>query len=140
MDGINYLLRKLLGILVFAQRAGYAYWQVFGTCLFVVWTRFLYTFFPEVQKRVIESRKSKRPERMWEPMKSESDWGKNFFGSTDIIKERYKAYMQDVYLEARLNAVAPNPVVTSARSGEEVNLLSKMKKNRPLILNFGSCT
>lgn len=124
----------------FLLRLGYAYWRVFQTCLFVIWTRFLYTFFPEVQKRVIQSRKSKRPERMWEAMKSESDWGKNFFASTEMIKERYEAYIQDVYLEARLGAKAPNPAVTSARSGEEIQLLSAMRENRPFILNFGSCT
>jgi len=77
---------------------------------------------------------------MWEAMKSESDWGKNFFASTEMIKERYEAYIQDVYLEARLGAKAPNIAVTSARSGEEIQLLSAMRENRPFILNFGICT
>jgi len=126
--------------LVFLRRLGYAYWCVFTTCLFVVWKRFLYAFFPEVQKRDIMSRKSKRPEIMWEAMETEKDWGKNFFATTEIIKERYQAYILDVYREARINGPAPNPVVTSARSGKEMRLLSGMKGKRPLILNFGSCT
>ena len=48
-------------------------------------------------------------------MDSETDWGRNFFASMDMIKERHHAYMQDVYREAHLNGPAPDVQVVSAR-------------------------
>ena len=73
-------------------------------------------------------------------IKSEPEWGKNFFATTEMIKNRYKAFIQEPYREARLNSPAPNPMVVSAKTGERQPLLKAAKEGRPLVLNFGSCT
>jgi len=121
-------------------RLCHAYLRVVGICLFVLWSKFLYTFFPQVQRRVLDTRMEHRPKRMWTAIKSEPEWGKNFFATTEMIKNRYKAFIQEPYREARLNSLAPNPTVVSARTGERQSLLAAAKEGRPLILNFGSCT
>lgn len=77
---------------------------------------------------------------MWTAIKSEEEWGKNFFATTEMIKNRYKAWIQEPYREALVNLPAPNPMVVLAKSVEKVPLLSIAKEGRPLILNFGSCT
>jgi len=117
-----------------------AYFRVVGICIFVLWSKFLYTFFPQVQRRVLDTRMEHRPKRMWTAIKSEEEWGKNFFATTEMIKNRYKAWIQEPYREALVNSAAPNPMVVLAKSGEKVPLLSLAKEGRPLILNFGSCT
>lgn len=126
--------------LVFAARLCHAYLRVAGICVFVLWSKFLYTFFPKRQRAVLDTRMEHRPKRMWTAIKSEAEWGKNFFATTEMIKNRYKAWIQEPYRQARLNLPAPNPIVVSARTGERVPLLSAVREGRPLILNFGSCT
>jgi len=126
--------------LVFAARLCHAYLRVAGICCFVLWSKFLYTFFPQRQRAVLDTRMEHRPKRMWTAIKSEAEWGKNFFATTEMIKNRYKAWIQEPYRQARLNLPAPNPIVVSARTGERVPLLSAVREGRPLILNFGSCT
>jgi len=126
--------------LVFAARLCHAYLRVAGICVFVLWSKFLYTFFPQRQRAVLDTRMEHRPKRMWTAIKSEAEWGKNFFATTEMIKNRYKAWIQEPYRQARLNLPAPNPIVVSARTGERVPLLSAVREGRPLILNFGSCT
>jgi len=118
----------------------YAYFQVAGICAFVLWSKFLYTFFPQVQRRVLDTRMEHRPKRMWTAIKSEAEWGKNFFATTEMIKNRYKAWIQEPYREARVGLPAPNPTVVTARTRELKSLLDTAKEGRPLILNFGSCT
>jgi len=121
-------------------RLSYVCWKVAGACAFVLWSKFLYAFFPNVQRDVVQSRKEKRPQRMWSAMETEADWGYNFFATTDMIKERYNSFIQDPFREAQLNFPAPNPTVVSARSGMQQPLLASEKHGRPLVLNFGSCT
>ena len=48
-------------------------------------------------------------------MDSDTDWGRNFFTSVDMVKETYHSYFQDVYREAHLNGPAPDVQVISAR-------------------------
>jgi len=117
-----------------------AYARIAGICIFVLWSKFLYFFFPQVQRRVLDTRMEHRPKRMWSAIKSEQEWGKNFFATTEMIKNRYKAWIQEPYREAIVSLPAPNPTVVLAKSGEQVPLLSTAKEGRPLILNFGSCT
>jgi hypothetical protein len=129
-----------MGQIALAIKLFEAYFRVVGICAFVLWSKFLYTFFPQVQRRVLDRRMEHRPKRMWSAIKSEQEWGKNFFATTEMIKNRYKAWIQEPYREAQLNSLAPNPTVVSAKTGEKVPLLSMAKEGRPLILNFGSCT
>lgn len=126
--------------LCFVLRLCHAYLRVLGICIFVLWSKFLYVFFPKVQRRVLDTRMEHRPQRMWAAIKSEPEWGKNFFATTEMIKNRYKAWIQEPYREARVGADAPNPTVVSARTGEVRALLAAEKRGRPIILNFGSCT
>jgi len=131
---------QLLQYLLLPIQIGYVLLSVLQTCLFVLKCKILYTFFPETQKQVIESRRQLRPQRMWESMKTDPDWGRNFFASFEMIKERYLALIQDPFREARMKEPAPNPFMIELGDGKQVQLLQTAKIGRPFVLNFGSCT
>ena len=54
--------------------------------------------------------------------------------------QRIRAEYLDISKEAFLGCSAPNPKVLSIEGGNERMLLEFQRKDRPLVLNFGSCT
>ncbi|NWI67114.1 IOD1 deiodinase, partial [Todus mexicanus] len=103
----------------------------------VVVGKTLMILFPNAMKRYIlkqgeKSRMNSNPKFSYE------NWGPTFFSFKYllfVLKVKWKR-LED---EAHEGLAAPNtPVVTS--SGEVRHLFDFMQDNRPLILNFGSCT
>ncbi|NWX37662.1 IOD1 deiodinase, partial [Notiomystis cincta] len=103
----------------------------------VVVGKTLMILFPEAMKRYIlkmgeKSRMNQNPKFSYE------NWGPTFFSLKYllfVLKVKWKR-LEDEAFEGH---PAPNtPVVTLG--GEERHLLDFMADNRPLILNFGSCT
>ena len=60
--------------------------------------------------------------------------------SLAYLKQRIRAIYLDITKEAFLNCKAPNPTVVSVANAKEKRLLDFQRKDRPLVLNFGSCT
>ncbi|NXF18769.1 IOD1 deiodinase, partial [Rhodinocichla rosea] len=105
--------------------------------LSVVVGKTLMILFPNAMKRYIlkmgeKSRMNRNPKFSYE------NWGPTFFSFKYlqfVLKVKWKRLEDEAYE----GHPAPNtPVVTL--SGEVCHLLDFMKDNRPLILNFGSCT
>ncbi|NXT72433.1 IOD1 deiodinase, partial [Chaetops frenatus] len=105
--------------------------------LSVVVGKTLMILFPNAMKRYIlkmgeKSRMNQNPKFSYE------NWGPTFFSFKYlqfVLKVKWKR-LED---EAHEGHPAPNtPVVTLG--GEVRHLLDFMEDNRPLILNFGSCT
>ncbi|NXX15271.1 IOD1 deiodinase, partial [Podargus strigoides] len=105
--------------------------------LSVVVGKTLMILFPNAMKRYIlkqgaRSRMNENPKFAYE------NWGPTFFSFKYllfVLKVKWKR-LED---EACEGQPAPNtPVVTC--SGEVCHLLDFLQDNRPLILNFGSCT
>ncbi|NXM77155.1 IOD1 deiodinase, partial [Serilophus lunatus] len=105
--------------------------------LSVVVGKTLMILFPNATKRYIlklgaKSRMNENPKFSYE------NWGPTFFSFKYllfVLKVKWKRLEDEAYE----GHPAPNtPVVTL--SGEVCPLLDFMKDNRPLILNFGSCT
>ncbi|NWH74061.1 IOD1 deiodinase, partial [Piaya cayana] len=103
----------------------------------VVIGKTLMILFPNAMKRYIlklgeKSRMNKNPKFSYD------NWGPTFFSFKYllfVLKVKWKR-LED---EAHEGCPAPNtPVVTC--SGEVRHLFDFMQDNRPLILNFGSCT
>ncbi|NWR70709.1 IOD1 deiodinase, partial [Centropus unirufus] len=103
----------------------------------VVIGKTLMILFPNAMKRYIlkqgeKSRMNKNPKFSYD------NWGPTFFSFKYllfVLKVKWRR-LED---EAREGCPAPNtPVVTC--NGEVRHLLDFMQDNRPLILNFGSCT
>ncbi|KFV74511.1 hypothetical protein N307_09021, partial [Dryobates pubescens] len=103
----------------------------------VVVGKTLLTLFPNAMKRYIlklgeKSRMNKNPKFSYE------NWGPTFFSFKYllfVLKVKWKRLEDEAYE----GHPAPNtPVVTL--NGEVCQLLDFMRGNRPLILNFGSCT
>ena len=63
-----------------------------------------------------------------------------FLGTTEVIKTHFKIDVQNALKDANLGSQAPNVTLIDLKSKKEVKLFDFMKKDRPLILNFGSCT
>ncbi|NXU47916.1 IOD1 deiodinase, partial [Turnix velox] len=103
----------------------------------VVVGKMLMVLFPEAMKRYIlkqgeKSRMNQNPKFSYE------NWGPTFFSFQYllfVLKVKWKR-LED---EAQEGCPAPNTTVV-ATSGEVCHLLDFMRDNRPLILNFGSCT
>ncbi|NXG13707.1 IOD1 deiodinase, partial [Grallaria varia] len=105
--------------------------------LSVVVGKTLMILFPNAMKRYIlklgeKSRMNENPKFSYE------NWGPTFFSFKYllfVLKVKWKR-LEDEALEGH---PAPNTVVMTL-SGEVRRLLDFMQDNRPLILNFGSCT
>lgn len=70
------------------------------------------------------------------------------FAPKDYVNSEYswkfvlhaaKSRLLDVFKEAQLNQVAPNPTVVCL-DGSRKKLLDFIDQDRPLVVNFGSCT
>ncbi|NWZ84832.1 IOD1 deiodinase, partial [Poecile atricapillus] len=105
--------------------------------LTVVVGKTLMVLFPNAMKRYIlkmgeKSRMNRNPKFSYE------NWGPTFFSFKYlqfVLKVKWKRLEDEAYE----GHPAPNtPVVTLG--GEVCHVLDFMKDNRPLILNFGSCT
>ncbi len=64
----------------------------------------------------------------------------NFMGSSEIVKYQFKTNMQEALKDAHLGSEPPNVPLLELKSGKEVRLLDFMKGDRPLVINFGSCS
>lgn len=71
------------------------------------------------------------------PLKPE-DYVDSMYSFSYIYQFFHSRYI-DLFCQAKLNDLAPNPTLQKL-NGEVVSLLSAMKHNRPLVLNFGSCS
>ncbi|KFW96386.1 hypothetical protein N336_10121, partial [Phalacrocorax carbo] len=103
----------------------------------VVIGKTLMILFPNAMKRYIlkQGKKSRMNEN---PKFSYENWGPTFFSFNYllfVLKVKWKRLEDEAYE----GHPAPNtPVVTF--NGEVRHLFDFMQDNRPLILNFGSCT
>lgn len=60
--------------------------------------------------------------------------------SLAIIQQMWRSMYLDTFKTATLNKKAPSVTVVTLRDYVEKDILDFQKKNRPLVLNFGSCT
>lgn len=111
-----------------------------GVAFRVAWTRFLYVFFPDVQKRIILGRKHLRPDIMHKQMEEDPGWGRGFLGSTELVKDRFKVFVADVFKDVEASSRVPDIGLIDLITKEERSLRQLMRGTRPLVLNFGSCT
>ena len=74
------------------------------------------------------------------PMFDSIKGAKGILGTTEIIKYMFRFNFQKAFKDAYLGSSAPNVPLFELESGKEVRLLDFMKKDRPLVVNFGSCT
>ncbi|OXB64585.1 hypothetical protein ASZ78_016037 [Callipepla squamata] len=123
MFSIRVLLRKLLILL--------------DVTLCVVVGKTMMILFPDATKRYIlklgeKSRMNQNPKFSYE------NWGPTFFSFQYllfVLKVKWKRLEDEAYE----GHPAPNtPVV--ALNGDTRHIFSFMRDNRPLVLNFGSCT
>ncbi|NXI54177.1 IOD1 deiodinase, partial [Chloroceryle aenea] len=105
------------------------------TCVVVGKT--LMTLFPNAMKRYI-LKQGEKSRMNTNPKFSYENWGPTFFSFKYllfVLKVKWKRLEDEAYE----GCPAPNtPVVTS--NGEVCHIFDFMQDNRPLILNFGSCT
>lgn len=64
----------------------------------------------------------------------------NSIYSLGYLRQCFRSRYLDIYKEAFLGSKAPNPRVLSLDGVRETSLLAFQKQDRPLVLNFGSCT
>ena len=63
-----------------------------------------------------------------------------FLGTTAVLQCMFKKKIRNAFKDADLGSSAPDAPLLNLESGKEVRLLDFMKKDRPLVINFGSCT
>jgi len=71
-------------------------------------------------------------------VKSVDDLG--FIFSADIFKWKVEKGIEDALKDATLGSRAPDVPVYDVSTKKIINMLSKSKQGRPLVLNFGSCS
>ncbi|KAH1167023.1 hypothetical protein KIL84_016195 [Mauremys mutica] len=105
--------------------------------LYVAVGKILMILFPEMMKRYI-LKQGQKSSIVTNPKFSYENWGPTFFSLKYllfVLKVKWKR-LED---EAFLGHNAPNTPVADFR-GEMHHILDFMQDNRPLVLNFGSCT
>lgn len=63
-----------------------------------------------------------------------------YFGTFEFVRHIFGIGITEALKDAVQGYPAPNPELIELKSGREVRLLDFMKTNRPLVVNFGSCT
>jgi len=66
-------------------------------------------------------------------------WCVIFSSQKNAIQTAYQ-YFVIQFNNVKCGSKAPNPLLHDLESKEQKNLLSISKKNRPLVINFGSCS
>lgn len=106
-------------------------------CLSTLFGKFMSLLFPQTLRKIVlkaglKSTMTQNPKFKYE------DWGPTFF-TLEFVKTTFKHLLVSMGDEAFKGAFAPNTRVIDF-DNKEHNVLDFLKDNRPLVLNFGSCS
>lgn len=106
-------------------------------CLSTLFGKFMSLLFPQTLRKIVlkaglKSTMTQNPKFKYE------DWGPTIF-TMEFVKTVFKHLLVNMGDEAFKGAFAPNTRVIDF-DNKEHNVLDFLKDNRPLVLNFGSCS